>query len=165
MVEHDEATIRAADHIIELGPGPGVHGGKIVVEGPADKFLKNPVSLTGQYMSGAKQIEIPEDRREANGASIIIRGARENNLRDVDVEIRLGLFICITGASGSGKSTLINEILYKKLYSIFHDSRVLSGDHDNVEGYEYISDVINIDQSPIGRSPRSNPGDLHRFLR
>ena len=163
VVEHDETTIRAADHIIELGPGPGIHGGKIVAEGPADKALKNPASLTGQYMSGEKQIEIPEDRREANGVSIIIRGARENNLRNIDVEIPLGLFICITGASGSGKSTLINEILYKKLYSIFHDSRVLSGEHDNIEGYEYISDVINIDQSPIGRSPRSNPATYIGF--
>ena len=163
VVEHDEATIRAADHIIELGPGPGVHGGRIVAEGPADKVLKNPVSLTGQYMSGAQSIKIPEDRRETNGASLIIRGARENNLRDINVEIPLGLFICITGASGSGKSTLINEILYKKLYSIFHDSRVLSGNHDNLEGYEYISDVINIDQSPIGRSPRSNPATYIGF--
>ena len=163
VVEHDEATIRAADHIIELGPGPGIHGGKVVAEGPADKVLKNPVSLTGQYMRGEKQIEIPEDRREANGVSIIIRGARENNLRNIDVELPLGLFICVTGASGSGKSTLINEILYKKLYSIFHDSRVLSGAHDNVEGYEYISDVINIDQSPIGRSPRSNPATYIGF--
>ena len=163
VVEHDEATIRAADHIIELGPGPGVHGGRIVAEGPADTVLKNPVSLTGQYMSGAQSIKIPEDRRETNGASLIIRGARENNLRDINVEIPLGLFICITGASGSGKSTLINEILYKKLYSIFHDSRVLSGNHDNLEGYEYISDVINIDQSPIGRSPRSNPATYIGF--
>ena len=163
VVEHDEATIRAADYIIELGPGPGIHGGKVVAEGPADKVLKNPASLTGQYMSGKRRIEIPEDRREANGVSLIIRGARENNLRNVDVEIPLGLFICITGASGSGKSTLINEILYKKLYSIFHDSRVLSGDHDNVEGYEYISDVISIDQSPIGRSPRSNPATYIGF--
>ena len=163
VVEHDEATIRAADHIIELGPGPGVHGGRIVAEGPADTVLKNPVSLTGQYMSGAQSIKIPEDRRETNGASLIIRGARENNLRDINVEIPLGLFICITGASGSGKSTLINEILYKKLYSIFHDSRVLSGSHDNLEGYEYISDVINIDQSPIGRSPRSNPATYIGF--
>ena len=163
VVEHDEATIRAADHIIELGPGPGIRGGKVVAEGPADKVLKNPVSLTGQYMRGEKHIEIPEDRREANGVSIIIRGARENNLRNIDVELPLGLFICVTGASGSGKSTLINEILYKKLYSIFHDSRVLSGDHDNVEGYEYISDVINIDQSPIGRSPCSNPATYIGF--
>ena len=135
----------------------------MVAEGPAAKVLKNPASLTGQYMRGEKQIEIPEDRREANGVSIIIRGARENNLRNIDVELPLGLFICVTGASGSGKSTLINEILYKKLYSIFHDSRVLSGNHDNVEGYEYISDVINIDQSPIGRSPRSNPATYIGF--
>ena len=163
VVEHDEATIRAADHIIELGPGPGIHGGQIVTEGPVNTFLKNPVSLTGQYMNGVQGIKIPEDRREANGTSLTIRGARENNLRDIDVEIPLGLFICITGASGSGKSTLINEILYKKLYSIFHDSRVLSGAHDNIEGYEYISDVINIDQSPIGRSPRSNPATYIGF--
>jgi len=163
VVEHDESTIKAADHIIELGPGPGVHGGKVVAEGPFEEILKSPASLTGQYMSGARQIELPEIRRELNGTSLIIRGARENNLRNIDVELPLGVFICVTGASGSGKSTLVNEIVYKKLYSLYHDSRILSGDHDSIEGYEYVSDVISIDQSPIGRSPRSNPATYIGF--
>jgi len=157
VVEHDEETIRAADHILELGPGPGIHGGEIVAEGTLDDILEHPASLTGQFLSGRKQIDMPETRREANGKRLIIRGARANNLKDLDIEFPLGVFICITGASGSGKSSLINEILYKKLYALHYDSRVLSGDHDAVEGHEYVTDVINIDQSPIGRTPRSNP--------
>jgi excinuclease ABC subunit A len=157
VVEHDEPTIRAADHIIEMGPGPGVHGGQVVVQGRIDDILQHPDSLTGQYLSGRKQIEVPPFRRKPNGHYLRIKGARENNLKNINVTIPLGIFICVTGASGSGKSTLIHEILYKKLYSIFHDSRVLSGDHDRLEGYEYLSDVINIDQSSIGRTPRSNP--------
>ncbi|MBI1925939.1 excinuclease ABC subunit UvrA, partial [Candidatus Poribacteria bacterium] len=163
VVEHDESTIRAADHIIELGPGPGIHGGKVVAEGSIDEILANPASLTGQYLNGVRKIELPSIRRELNGSCLIIRGARENNLRNIDVEIPLGVFVCITGTSGSGKSTLMNEIIYKKLYSLFHDSRVLSGEHDTIEGYEYINDVINIDQSPIGRSPRSNPATYIGF--
>ncbi len=163
VVEHDESTIRAADHIIELGPGPGIHGGKVVAEGSIDEILANPASLTGQYLNGTRKIELPSIRRELNGSRLIIRGARENNLRNIDVEIPLGVFVCITGTSGSGKSTLMNEIIYKKLYSLFHDSRVLSGEHDTIEGYEYINDVINIDQSPIGRSPRSNPATYIGF--
>jgi excinuclease ABC subunit A len=157
VVEHDEATMRAADHIIELGPGPGVHGGEVVAQGPMDEILQNPVSLTGQYLQRIQQIELPKTRRCPNGKNLIIRGAQENNLRDIDVTLPLGIFICITGVSGSGKSSLIHEILYKKLYAILHDSRILPGKHRGIEGVEYISDIIHIDQSPIGRSPRSNP--------
>lgn len=157
VVEHDEDTIRSADHIVEMGPGPGVHGGKIVAQGSIDEILRHEESLTGLYLSGRKKIEIPSARRPVNGQWLRVRGARQNNLKNIDVEIPLGLFICITGASGSGKSTFVNEILYKKLYSVLHDSRVLSGDHDSLEGIEQIGDIINIDQSPIGRSPRSNP--------
>ena len=157
VVEHDEETIRAADYIIEMGPGPGVHGGEVVVQGCIDEIMRNPASLTGQYMGGVQEIALPAIRRMPNGKNLTIRGATENNLRDVDVTIPLGLFTCITGVSGSGKSTLIHEILYKKLYSIFHDSRILSGKHRAIEGIEHVSDIIHIDQSPIGRNSRSNP--------
>ena len=157
VVEHDEATIRGADHIIELGPGPGIHGGEVVAQGPLDDILHNPESLTGQYLLGVQQIDLPPTRRSPNEKYLTIRGAQENNLRDIDVAIPLGTFTCITGVSGSGKSSLIHEILYKKLYSIFHDSRVLSGKHRGIEGVEHISDIIHIDQSSIGRSPRSTP--------
>ncbi|MCB0124572.1 MAG: excinuclease ABC subunit UvrA, partial [Caldilineaceae bacterium] len=157
VVEHDEETIRAADYIIEMGPGPGVHGGEVVVQGCLDEIMRNPASLTGQYMGGIQEIPLPANRRPPNGKNLVIRGAAENNLRNVDVTIPLGLFTCITGVSGSGKSTLIHEILYKKLYSIFHDSRILSGKHQTIEGVEHVSDIIHIDQSPIGRTSRSNP--------
>ncbi|HZG66964.1 MAG TPA: excinuclease ABC subunit UvrA, partial [Herpetosiphonaceae bacterium] len=157
VVEHDEETIRAADHIIEIGPGPGLHGGEIVAEGSLIDVTRNPASLTGQFLSGRRTIERPFDRRSPNGKRLVVRGAQQNNLKQIDVEIPLGLFVCITGVSGSGKSTLVNEILFKKLYSVFHDSRVLSGAHEAVEGVEHLRDVINIDQSPIGRTPTSNP--------
>ena len=163
VVEHDESTIRAADHVIELGPGPGVHGGKVVVQGALETILECPDSLTGLYMSGRREIPIPQQRRELNGTFLSITGAKENNLRHLDVDIPLGVFICVTGASGSGKSTLVNEILYKRLYSIYHDSRTLYGAHDTLAGHEHISDVINIDQSPIGRSSRSNPATYIGF--
>ena len=163
VVEHDESTIRAADHIIELGPGPGVHGGHIVVQGDLDTILDCTESWTGLYMSGRREILLPKQRRDLNGKFLSITGAKENNLRNIDVDIPLGVFICITGASGSGKSTLVNEILYKKLYALYHDSRTLYGAHDELEGHEHISDVINIDQSPIGRSPRSNPATYIGF--
>ena len=163
VVEHDENTIRAADHIIELGPGPGIHGGHVVVQGELETILNSDESLTGLYMSGKRQILMPVQRRPLNGAFLSITGARENNLRNIDVDIPLGMFICITGASGSGKSTLINQILYKKLYSVYHDSRTLYGAHDALKGHENVSDVINIDQSPIGRSPRSNPATYIGF--
>ena len=157
VVEHDEETIRSADHIVELGPGPGIHGGEVVVSGSLNDVLKCKQSPTGQYFSGAKRIETPESRRELNGKSLMIRGAVENNLKRIDVEIPLGLFVCISGASGSGKSTLVNEILYKELWKRLVDTRSLSGAHENIEGTEHITKVINIDQTPIGRNSRSNP--------
>ena len=163
VVEHDESTIRAADHIIELGPGPGIHGGHVVVQGELEMILECPESLTGLYMSGRREIHLPEQRRDLNGTFLSITGARENNLRSIDVDIPLGVFICVTGASGSGKSTLVNEILYKRLYSLYHDSRTLYGAHAELEGHEHVSDVISIDQSPIGRSPRSNPATYIKF--
>jgi excinuclease ABC subunit A len=163
VVEHDADTIRAADHVIELGPGPGVHGGKIVTEGALKKILQDGKSLTGKYLSGKKTIGIPGQRRPANGKSIVVRGARQNNLKNIRVDIPLGQFVCVTGASGSGKSSLIHEIVYKRLYSLLYDSRVFAGLHDELTGCEHISDVINIDQSAIGRSSRSNPATYIGF--
>ena len=163
VVEHDESTIRAADHIIELGPGPGIHGGEVVVQGELKTILDCPESLTGLYMSGQREIPLPTQRRDLNGTFLSITGASENNLRHIDVDFPLGVLICITGASGSGKSTLVNEILYKRLHSLYHDSRTLYGAHDELEGHQHVSDVINIDQSPIGRSPRSNPATYIGF--
>ena len=163
VVEHDESTIRAADHIIELGPGPGIHGGEVVVQGELKTILDCPESLTGLYMSGQREIPLPEQRRNLNEAFLSITGASENNLKHIDVDIPIGMLICITGASGSGKSTLVNEILYKRLYSLYHDSRTLYGAHDELEGHQHLNDVINIDQSPIGRSPRSNPATYIGF--
>ncbi len=157
VVEHDEETMRAADHILEIGPGPGIHGGEIVAQGTIADILANPHSLTGQYLSGAKQIRRTAPPRSITGKTLTIRGARHNNLKSIDVAIPLGVLVCITGTSGSGKSTLVNQILYKKLFNLFHDSRVLSGDHDSLEGVEFLTDVISIDQSPIGRTPTSNP--------
>jgi excinuclease ABC subunit A len=163
VVEHDADTIRAADHILEIGPGPGVHGGKIVAEGPLKKVLQDAQSLTGQYLSGKKTIKVPGQRRPAVGKSIVVHGARHNNLKNIHVEIPLQQFVCVTGASGSGKSSLIHEIVQKRLYSLLHDSRVLAGEHDELTGSGHISDVINIDQSPIGRSSRSNPATYIGF--
>ena len=157
VVEHDEDTIRAADHVVEIGPGPGVHGGEIVVDGPLKTILNDSKSITGNYLSGKRRIGIPAQRRQSNGKYISVLGARHNNLKSIDVDIPLEQFVCITGASGSGKSSLIHEVVQKKLYSLLHDSRVLAGDHDELTGHEHISDVINIDQSAIGRSSRSNP--------
>ena len=157
VVEHDEATMRAADYIIEMGPGPGDHGGEVTVAGQIHDILDNPQSLTGQYLTGRKYIPLPDQRRSRNGKTLLIREAAENNLRQIDVELPLGIFTCITGVSGSGKSSLIHEILYKKLYAIFHDSRVLVGKHAAIEGVEHLSDIIHIDQTAIGRTPRSNP--------
>jgi excinuclease ABC subunit A len=163
VVEHDADTIRAADHVLELGPGPGAHGGKIVSEGPLKKILKDPKSLTGRYLSGRQEIGIPSRRRPAVGRSIVVRGARQNNLKNIRVEIPLEQFVCVTGASGSGKSSLIHEIVYKRLYSLLYDSRVFAGEHDELTGSEHISDVIDVDQSPIGRSSRSNPATYIGF--
>jgi excinuclease ABC subunit A len=163
VVEHDADTIRAADHILEIGPGPGTHGGEVVAQGPLRKILSDAKSLTGQYLSGKKSIAVPAKRRASTGKSLVIRGARQNNLKNVDVEIPLEQFVCITGASGSGKSSLIHDIVQKRLYSLFHDSRVFAGAHDELEGAEHLSDVIDVDQSPIGRSSRSNPATYIGF--
>ena len=157
VVEHDEAMMRAADHIIDMGPGAGEHGGWIIVTGTLDDIMNCSSSITGQYLSGAKQIPLPSKRRRGSGEEIVVKGARQNNLKNIDVSIPLGKFVCITGVSGSGKSTLIDEIMYKKLAQIFYRSREKAGDCDDIIGVEYIDKVVNIDQSPIGRTPRSNP--------
>jgi excinuclease ABC subunit A len=163
VVEHDEDTIRAADHLVEMGPGPGVHGGTVVVQGTLSDLLKTKQSPTGQFMSGRRSIATPAARRNGNGKTLSIRGARENNLKSVDVTIPLGRLVAITGASGSGKSTLINEILYKALWKKLVDTRTLPGDHDGVEGIEHVQRVISIDQTPIGRNSRSNPATYIGF--
>ena len=163
VVEHDEETIRSADHIVEIGPGPGIHGGEIVVDGPIKKITSCKSSVTGQFLSGKREIPTPDVRRLPSERQLIVRGARHNNLDNIDVAIPLGQFVCITGASGSGKSSLIHEIVYKQLYKVLHDSRVMSGEHDELIGHEHVDDVINIDQAPIGRSPRSNPATYIGF--
>ncbi|SPE37766.1 UvrABC system protein A [Candidatus Sulfopaludibacter sp. SbA6] len=163
VVEHDEDTIRAADHIVEMGPGPGVHGGEVVVQGTIGDVLASNASPTGQFLSGRRRIEMPMRRRKGNGKTLTVRGARENNLKGVDVVFPLGKLVAITGASGSGKSTLINEILYKALWKRLVDTRTLPGEHDAVEGIEHVHKVVNIDQSPIGRNSRSNPATYIGF--
>ena len=157
VVEHDEDTMRAADHIIDVGPGAGVHGGSIIAQGTAEEIMANPSSITGAYLSGVRKIPVPKERRKGNGNFLTIRGAAENNLRGVDVQIPLGTFTCVTGVSGSGKSSLVNEILYKKLAADLNRAKTRAGKHAAIEGEEYLDKVINIDQSPIGRTPRSNP--------
>jgi len=157
VVEHDEDTMYAADHIIDMGPGAGIHGGHIVCAGSIEKIEKCKESLTGMYLSGRKKIEIPETRRNPNGKWLEVKGARENNLKDIDVKIPLGVFTAVTGVSGSGKSSLVNEIIYKKLAAELNKAKTRAGDHDNIKGLEYLDKVIDIDQSPIGRTPRSNP--------
>ncbi len=157
VVEHDEETIRRADWVVDLGPGAGRHGGLVVAEGPVDSIIANKRSLTGDYLSGRKCIPVPEQRRQGTGQTVLVRGARENNLKDIDVAIPLGQFICITGVSGSGKSTFLIEILSKRLSQVFYRSRELPGAHEVIEGLENLDKVIEIDQSPIGRTPRSNP--------
>lgn len=157
VVEHDEDTIRAADYIVDIGPGPGVHGGEIVATGTAEDIMDNSNSITGEYLCGKKKIEVPIDRRKPNGKWVEIKGAKENNLKDIDVRVPLGVLTCITGVSGSGKSTLINEILYKKLAVELNRAKHVPGVHKSIDGLEYLDKVIDIDQSPIGRTPRSNP--------
>jgi excinuclease ABC subunit A len=163
VVEHDEDTIRAADHIVEMGPGPGVHGGTVVVQGLLKDILACKESPTGQFLSGKRSIRTPATRRKGSGKAIVIRGARENNLKKIDVTFPLGQFVAITGASGSGKSTLINEILYKALWKRLVDTRTLPGEHESVEGAEHVHRVVNIDQSAIGRNSRSNPATYIGF--
>jgi excinuclease ABC subunit A len=157
VVEHDEAMMRAADHIIDMGPGAGEHGGEVVVTGTIEEVMACHGSSTGDYLSGRREIPLPENRRPGSGEELIIRGARQNNLKNIDVHIPLGRFVCITGVSGSGKSTLIEDILYKKLAQVFYRAKDRPGDCDAIEGLERIDKVVDIDQSPIGRTPRSNP--------
>ena len=163
VVEHDEDTIRAADHLVEMGPGPGVHGGRVVVQGTLDELLACKASPTGQFLSGKRSIPTPPRRRAGNGKRLVIRGARENNLKSIEVSLPLGVLIAITGASGSGKSTLINEVLYKALWKRLVDTRTLPGDHDRVDGMEHVHKIVNIDQTAIGRNSRSNPATYVGF--
>ena len=157
VVEHDEDTMRAADYIIDVGPGAGVHGGRIIAAGTPEEVSANPASLTGQYLSGRRSIAVPERRRPGSGKVLTIRGASENNLRDVDVSIPLGTLTCVTGVSGSGKSSLVNEILFKRLGAELNRMKCRPGKHRDMEGIEHLDKVVGIDQSPIGRTPRSNP--------
>ena len=157
VVEHDEDTIREADYVVDIGPAAGSHGGEVVAAGTLEDILNTPESITGQYLSGKKAIRVPRERRTPNGKKLVIKGARENNLKDIDVEIPLNIFVCVTGVSGSGKSTLVNEILYKTLARDLNRATIKPGKHDKIEGLNYLKKVIEIDQSPIGRTPRSNP--------
>ena len=157
VVEHDEDTMRAADYIIDVGPGAGVNGGTIVACGTPEEVMNNPASITGDYLTGRKKIPVPSERRKGSGRYLKVFGAAEHNLRYVDVDFPLGTFTCVTGVSGSGKSSLVNEILYKKLGADLNRTKTRAGKHDRIEGEEFLDKVINIDQSPIGRTPRSNP--------
>ncbi|MFO8011654.1 MAG: excinuclease ABC subunit UvrA [Dehalococcoidia bacterium] len=157
IVEHDEAMMRAADWIIDLGPGAGEHGGNLVVDGPVEAIEKCPESITGQYLSGTREITVPKSRRSGSGKELIIKGARENNLQNIDARIPLGAFVCVTGVSGSGKSTLIDDILHKQLAQVLYRAKEKPGECEEITGIEQIDKVVGIDQSPIGRTPRSNP--------
>src|SRR5437763_3166009 len=167
VVEHDEGTIRSADHVVDLGPGAGEHGGEIVAEGRAEQIARQAGSLTGQYLSGKRTIAVP-DRRIDDRGSFIVRGASQHNLKGIDVEFPIGKFVCVTGVSGSGKSTLVNEIVFKSLANRLNRARVKPGAHAGLEGIEVFDKVIEIDQKPIGRTPRSNPAtytDLFTHIR
>ena len=155
VVEHDEDTMRAADCVIDIGPGAGEHGGQLVAMGTAEDLMKNEQSVTGAYLSGRLKIPVPEVRKEPTGF-LHIKGAAENNLKHIDVDIPLGVMTCVTGVSGSGKSSLINEILYKRLARDLNRARIIPGKHDDILGIDQLDKVIDIDQSPIGRTPRSN---------
>jgi excinuclease ABC subunit A len=156
VVEHDEGTMRAADHLVDLGPGAGEHGGHVIAAGTPAQVARDPASLTGQYLSGKRSIEVPQERREPRGA-LLVRNAREHNLKGIDVAIPLGVFCCVTGVSGSGKSTLVNETLHHAVANRLHQAKLRPGAHDGIKGLSQIDKIINIDQSPIGRTPRSNP--------
>ena len=157
VVEHDEDTMHAADHIVDIGPGAGVHGGEVVAAGSLEDIIAEPRSITGQYLSGFKKIPLPTERRTGSGKTLKVCGAKENNLKNIDAEIPLGTFTCVTGVSGSGKSSLVNEIIYKTLSAKLNRARVRHGVYDHMEGLEHLDKVVGIDQSPIGRTPRSNP--------
>ena len=157
VVEHDEDTMRAADWIVDVGPGAGIHGGEIIYSGDAEGILDCEKSLTGLYLSGKRQIPVPQKRREGNGCLLTVKGAAENNLKKIDVDFKLGCFNCVTGVSGSGKSSLVNAILYKRLARDLNRAHTRPGKHEGLEGLEHLDKVIDIDQSPIGRTPRSNP--------
>jgi excinuclease ABC subunit A len=157
VVEHDEETIRTADYVLDIGPGAGIHGGKVVAAGSPEKIAKTKGSVTAEYLLGSKKIAVPKQRRKGNDKSIIIKGARENNLQNVDAEIPLGKLVVVSGVSGSGKSSLINDILAKELLARLHRASTVPGRHDDIEGIKQLDKAIIIDQSPIGRTPRSNP--------
>ena len=164
VVEHDDGTIRSADWIIDLGPGAGEHGGKVVAAGTVSDILKHRISVTGAYMSGRKKIPIPKKRRSGNGNALTVHGARQHNLKNIDVKIPLSKLVCITGVSGSGKSSLMNDVLYKSLARHLNRARQIPGDHDEITGLENLDKIINIDQSPIGRTPRSNPATYTKLF-
>jgi len=157
VVEHDEQTLRTADYIVDLGPGAGEHGGRVIAAGPPEHIMLSEESVTGRYLAGKLSIDVPRVRRSGNGSKVVIRGAREHNLKNIDVEIPLGMFVCVTGVSGSGKSTLLSDVLYPAISNRVMRTSMTEGQYDSLEGVEFIDKIINIDQSPIGRSPRSNP--------
>jgi excinuclease ABC subunit A len=163
VVEHDEGTMRAADHLVDLGPGAGEHGGYVIAAGTPDEVAKDPASLTGQYLSGKRMIEVPAERRDARGA-LLVRNASEHNLKGIDVAVPLGVFCCVTGVSGSGKSTLVNETLHHAVANRLHQAKLRPGAHDGIDGLSQIDKIINIDQSPIGRTPRSNPATYTKIF-